>query len=214
MIQPPKKQENVKLASELAWREFAGKDLGQVVANTSAESVDGESVSLRFLKETYVIRPAEQKVTAENGEPASDRMAALILHYLTQGDGTAPTGKEVGFAQVPGASFYEGPFRARIVSRIIRTFGGDPSLLLKCGMDLGGRKAEYGDASMTFGAFPEVPVTIIVWRGDDEFPANANFVFDASIANYLSVEDVVVTCEEIVNRLSKAVSSMSGEEKK
>ncbi|NOZ21566.1 MAG: DUF3786 domain-containing protein [Planctomycetes bacterium] len=208
MPQPPKKQENIKLASELAWQDFAGRGLRQVVTNTGAEPAGDEAVSVRFLNETYAVRRTEQRVVAEDGEPASDRMAALILHYLTHGDGTPRTGREIGFAQVPGAKFYEGPFRGRIVSRIIRMFGGDPSLLLKCGMDLGGRKAKYGDAAMTFPAFPEVPVTIVVWRGDDEFPANANFVFDASIGNYLSVEDVVVVCEEIINRLSRAASSI------
>ncbi|MEW6356376.1 MAG: DUF3786 domain-containing protein [Planctomycetota bacterium] len=215
MVQPPRKQENVKLASDLARQDFAGKDLRDAAAKTGAELQGDGSLSVRFLNETYVVRCAKKReVVKENGEPAGDRMAALVLHYLTRGDGTPPTGKEIGFAQIPGAGFYEGPFRKRIVSRVSRKFGGDPSLLLKCGLDLGGRKAKYGDAAMTFDVFPRVAVAIVVWRGDNEFPANANFVFDASIANYLAVEDVVVACEEIVNRLSKAASSMSGESKK
>lgn len=213
MTGPPPKQDNVRLACELAWKGFAGKDLRRAATCAQARLGDDGQLSLTVLGETYVADRGRQKVLRPDGGAAPDRMAALILHYLTRADGTPAAGREVGFSQIPGGSFYEGPFRKRIVSRIVRRFGGDPPLLLKCGMDLGGRVVRYGDAAMAFAAFPAVPVTIVLWRGDDEFPANANFVFDASVADYLSVEDVVVTCEELVNRLCKAASLVSGEVK-
>lgn len=210
----PPKQENVKLACEIAWKTLQSSDLGLVCERTGAAPAGEGALTVRFLNETYRVDRAGQSITGPGGETVTGRMVALILHYLTQGDGMALTGKEIGFPQVPGAGFYEGPFRGRIVSRIVRRFGADPSLLLKCGMDLGGRKASYGDAAMTFDLFPYVPATLIVWRGDEEFSANANVVFDACIGNYLTVEDVVIGCEELVNRLSKAASAVSGETRK
>ena len=51
---------------------------------------------------------------------------------------------------------------------------------------------------------------MIVWRGDDEFPPNANVLFDATVANYLPIEDVVIACEEVVNRLTKAKADLLG----
>lgn len=210
----PPKQENVALACELGWKALRAMRVSDVRARTGAVADGDDVLTLRFLRETYRVGQAQERLTGPDGQAPSGRMVALILHYLTQGDGTAITGKEIGFPQIPGAQFYEGPFRGRIVSRIVRKFGSDPSLLLKCGMDLGGRRADYGDAAMTFDLFPHVPVTLIVWRGDEELSANANVVFDACIGNYLTVEDVVIGCEELLNRLSKASSVLSGETRK
>ena len=207
MVLPPAKQENIKLAVDLAWEEFRARGPGVKAAGEGP-------VCVRFLTETYRVDRKQGTILDEWGRPAPNRLATLLLHYLTRGDGAPLTRQEIGFAQIPGGGFYEGPFHARIVSRIIHKFGKDPSLLLKCGLDLGGRRADYGDAAMTFSLFPEVPVVIVVWRGDEEFPASANFVFDASIGNYLAVEDVVVACEELVNRLSKAAADLAGESKR
>ncbi len=38
--------------------------------------------------------------------------------------------------------------------------------------------------------FPFVPVKYILWEGDEEFPPSGNILFDASISNILSPEDV------------------------
>ena len=41
------------------------------------------------------------------------------------------------------------------------------------------------------------PVTIIMWRGDEEFASRGNILFDAAISDYLSTYDATVLCESI-----------------
>jgi len=53
-------------------------------------------------------------------------------------------------------------------------------------------------------ALPQVPVEIIFWANDDEFPARATFVYDASIGAGLRTEDVVVLSEALVGELIRA----------
>jgi len=51
--------------------------------------------------------------------------------------------------------------------------------------------ASMGDVSVTIQAFPKVPITFIIWRGDEEFPPNGTILFDSSIKdNLLSAEDI------------------------
>jgi len=70
-----------------------------------------------------------------------------------------------------------------------------PSRLLDAGAKMGGEKVEYGDVAVNIRAFPFVKPTLIVWGGDEEFTPSANILFDASVTDYLTTEDIVVLCE-------------------
>jgi hypothetical protein len=49
-----------------------------------------------------------------------------------------------------------------------------------------------------------VALTWILWRGDDEFPAEGTVLMDRGIQDYLPVEDSVVLCQRTAIRLSLA----------
>jgi hypothetical protein len=66
---------------------------------------------------------------------------------------------------------------------------------------LGGHKAEHGDESFVLAALPRVPMTYILWKGDEEFPAAVQLLFDKSVEGYLSLEDIVVVGEMATSRL-------------
>jgi hypothetical protein len=53
----------------------------------------------------------------------------------------------------------------------------------------------------TIKAFPRVPLTVVLWKGDEEFPAAASILFDSSITDYLPVEDIIELSETTVWRL-------------
>ena len=50
-------------------------------------------------------------------------------------------------------------------------------------------QCEFGDHSVSLLALPKVPVSLILYEGDDEFPPEANILFDKSISLILSAED-------------------------
>jgi hypothetical protein len=41
----------------------------------------------------------------------------------------------------------------------------------------------------------------VLWEGDDEFPPNAQLLFDASVGHYLSLEDIVVLGQMTTRRM-------------
>ncbi len=47
---------------------------------------------------------------------------------------------------------------------------------------------KYGDAAIQLMPLPRIPVTVILWKGDDEFPARADFLFDSSCESCLPVD--------------------------
>lgn len=56
----------------------------------------------------------------------------------------------------------------------------------------GGSLSSYGDFSCTVHAFFDVPITYVLWKGDDEFPSNINVLFDSNILDFVHQESVVI----------------------
>lgn len=51
-----------------------------------------------------------------------------------------------------------------------------------------GKKIPMGDASVEFLAFPKIPVTFILWFGDEEFPPSAQFLLDSTCTSHISTD--------------------------
>ena len=137
----------------------------------------------------------------------SPRDKILILHYFTAAECTPPTGRLITYKQLPGGMNYFPAFSQRAISPLIKRFGQTPELLISKAAKLGGDKANYGDASVTINAFSHVPITLVLWRGDEEVAPNGNILFDANISDYLSTEDVAVLSETITWKLVKDILS-------
>jgi hypothetical protein len=73
---------------------------------------------------------------------------------------------------------------------------------------LKGEPTGIGDAGFGFRVFPKVPVRVILYAGDEEFPAEANILFERSIERMLSPEDVAWMAGMLVYRLI-ALSKMT-----
>jgi len=103
---------------------------------------------------------------------------------------------------VPGGLFEYASFSREVLIPLLDRFGKKPELLVKAAANLGGSEAGYGNAAVSIKAFPNVPVVIVLWRGDEEFPPNASILFDSTVADYLSTEDMSVLCGRITEKLT------------
>jgi hypothetical protein len=72
-------------------------------------------------------------------------------------------------------------------------------------------KLEYRDYSVKFYALPLVPIYVILWSSNLEFPASASVLFDSSVSNYLSTEQIAAMGELSAFRLKRALEAMTSE---
>ena len=56
------------------------------------------------------------------------------------------------------------------------------------GRELGGEVLDHGDAAIRLYPFSRLPVTLILWTADDEFPAQLDFFFDATYDQQLPTD--------------------------
>ncbi|OIP28268.1 MAG: hypothetical protein COT13_02120 [Chloroflexi bacterium CG08_land_8_20_14_0_20_45_12] len=209
-----------ELPYKLACEKLASMNITQQCLNSGAQYVDPDKVIVEYLNQSYVITIPSMEISlrdrlrhcegqspeaishGQGGEeeiPLKDKI--LILHYLISAKGTPTSNKLISFRQLPGGASYFTAFSQRTVTPLLRRFGKEPELLIGAAEKLGGCKANYGDVAVSIKAFPKVPITTVLWRGDSEFAPRGNIMFDSTISDYLSTEDISVLCEGIVGKL-------------
>jgi len=119
------------------------------------------------------------------------------------------TRKTISFAQLPGGRAYYNAFKGRAVQQIERVFGSNPETLYKAAELLDAIKLDYGDYSVKIYALPLVPVHVVLWSADSEFPTSANILFDSSASNYLSTEQAAMLGELTSTRLKHAYEAIA-----
>ncbi len=197
-----------KLAYELAGEKLAKVDaIEQQCRNSGAryQVIDSQPVIIiEYLNRSYQVTLPDMEISLVGSEEEIPiREKILILHYLTQAKGVPLTNEVIAYKQLPGGANYFPTFYKRAIKPLIDHFGQQPQRLIDAAGKLGGYKADYGDMAVTINAFRLVPITLVLWQGDEEFSPGGNILFDATVSDYLSTEDVNVLCEIIAWKLVK-----------
>lgn len=178
-------------------------------SNSKYSEEEGKKIiKVLYLSEEYTIVLPEIDVFLENDRNEIPfREKVLILHYLAQAKGTLPSGQYITFRELPEGPVYFRTFSKRTIQPLVKYFGEDPARILDAGKDFGGTSSDLGDTSIVIPAFNRVPVTIVLWKGDEEFPPEGSVMFDSNIQDYLTTEDVTVLSEVITWNLVRKLYS-------
>ena len=182
-----------KLAYKIASQKLADTEgIERLCRNSGAEHkiIDSRPViTLDYLNQSYQISLPEVDISLAGSDeevPLKDKI--LLLHYLTQAKGTPLANKSIAYKELPDGVGYFRTFRKRAIKPLVDNFSGQPEKLLEAAKGLGGVKADYGDAAVTINAFKQVPITFVLWKGDEEFSPSAKVLFDSSACHYLPTD--------------------------
>lgn len=208
-LSPGSREQGFELSYKLAREQLAKiSGIEEQCRKSGAQYVAPNKIIIDYLNRAYRITLPDIEISVEDSKvevPLRDKI--LILHYFTLAKGTPATGMLITYKQLPGGISYFPAFSQRAITSFVNRFGKEPELLINMAAKLGGYKADRGDVSVTINAFNRVPITFVLWRGDEEFAPSGNILFDANISDYLSTEDVTVLCETIAWKLVKGIPS-------
>ena len=74
------------------------------------------------------------------------------------------------------------------LDKLAERYGNDKAGFIEKGKKLNGNLMNYGDASVELLPLPGIPVTLILWLSDDEFPARADLLFDSTCEQRLPLD--------------------------
>lgn len=116
----------------------------------------------------------------------------IWYHYLAARGPREASGSYITYKQVPGGSIYNDNFIKRAVNPMVEAFSSDLEGFLKRGEMMGGYKVPLGHMAFTLNLLPYIPLTYVIWEGDEEVPANGNILYDEHAPKWLCAEDLVV----------------------
>ena len=166
------------------------------------------TLRLALFQEDYTIEPADWTIRRrDTGDEPTEFTQALILTYLVTADGTPPSGRWIGYRDLPDGMFYAQAFRGYAELRLARELGDDGLACFRAAAAaLGGTPIEIGDAGYAFPALPRVHLGAVYWLGDEDFPSRTSILFEDTAPHYMSTDGLAVLGSHLVNALLEAVS--------
>ncbi|MFQ5996023.1 MAG: DUF3786 domain-containing protein [Dehalococcoidales bacterium] len=206
--------QNDEYGYELAYR-LAGEQLAQIddieeqCRKSGTQYLDSQkAIVIEYLNQQYLITLVNIRVSLMDKEeevPLLDKI--LLLHYFIQAKGTPISNQLISFKELPEGAGYFPTFYQRAIKPLVTYFGNEPHRLIDMARLLNGHEADYGDASVTINALSRVPLTLVLWQGDAEFPPEGSIMFDRTISDYLPTEDIIFLCQTTAWRLVKLLKS-------
>jgi hypothetical protein len=93
------------------------------------------------------------------------------------------------------------------VEKLTGVFGPDPQLLHKAGRQFNAMSRPFGDAAIELCVLPRIPLTLIVWAADQEFPARTSILFDQSATSQLPLDALFAAATLTINTIISAVNT-------
>ncbi|MBN1105628.1 MAG: DUF3786 domain-containing protein [Deltaproteobacteria bacterium] len=165
---------------------------GAEIRKESAESV---SLLVPFLNDEVSVTWDDLRFqSTRSGQEPPIQQQILLLHYLKgawASGGAVATGQWISFQEIPDGRFYMDAFQRRAKNPLVQAFGEKPERLIGIAGDAyGAVPLDQGDFSVVVKVLPLVPMALVLWRGDEEFPPEGNILFDRNISAILSAEDI------------------------
>jgi hypothetical protein len=159
-------------------------------------------VRIPYIGHTYTLTVHDDTISFDDAPgPLKIPDQVLLLHYLITASSVPVAEEWITFREVPSGSFYYAAFVKRAITPLQNCFGERPALLGDIAQVIGQVSPSPGDTALKIFALSRVPIVLSLWRGDEEFPPEANVYFDKSIPSYLSTEDIAYLSGAVVYKV-------------
>jgi len=149
--------------------------------------------------EDFLIVPMEDDLPVTSNA----KMNIYTLLWYSKPD-VQLTGDFRPFESLRNAGPFGPAFRKGINLPFAAAFSGKSGLLRATFEELGGTPLTVSDVGYRLNAFDCIPVQFYFWDCDDEFPAQANMLFDYSCTDFIHVESIVTIASEALHIITHA----------
>jgi hypothetical protein len=208
-----------EMANEGLWQQLLKLDGQKTAQRAKCRYLPNpERYIIRLLNSEYMVNLPEKKVllasrrsggSAEQASEAGFAEELCILTYLINSQDLPVADKLVTAQALPeGQFFFRGPHKLA-TEKLEEVFGQCPERLYEVAGKFGAKRREFGDASIELYVLPRVPLTIVIWRGDEEFGARVSILFDETAAAQLPLDALLAAVNLAIKALVKAAAKSS-----
>jgi hypothetical protein len=152
----------------------------------------------------YVVDCKNHKIarSGESGPLTHEYFYLFIIYYLLLPESIPHQGEWISEKDLPGGpTFFRGPHLLP-TELISSRFANDLQGFSTCCQQLGGKPLALADAAFSFRITDDIPLAVLYWTGDEDFPAEAKILYDRGIINKLPLDIVFALAVEICSRLA------------
>jgi hypothetical protein len=189
----------------LHWEDLRSRSPEQVLDRDGVRAdPDGRGYEVAFLNALYLVDPVGERIvelSPDPSRPLAEVFQILLIRYLVAENGGPISGVDVSEKDLSGGvTFFQGP-HALHVEPLVEAYGQEPEAFTARGAELGAQPVAYGDKALRFFPFPQIPVTYVLWRADDEFPASVSVLFDKSITRWFQLDMIFTVVLVLTERI-------------
>jgi hypothetical protein len=153
-------------------------------------NADMRQYSLHIWGDRYLVDLTNQKIehVLATDQPPHKYFDLLAIYYLLRTKEILLSGEWISEKDLPGGpTFFRGPHRIP-TDLISNRFDNDLEKFKTRCAHVGGTAIEMADAAFSFSITPDIPVAVLYWIGDEDFPAEVKMLYDRSITELLSLD--------------------------
>jgi hypothetical protein len=140
-------------------------------------------------------------VKSHQTNPSDFYLQLAAVNYLIGAKEFPLIGEWTAETQFPtGPMFFRGLHKMPTYE-LEQAFGRNQALFVSTSFSLGGKKVDEGDCAFEFLFFPRLPVKLILWLADEEFPARMIYLFDRSANQHFQLDGLWAVGKALANQL-------------
>jgi hypothetical protein len=164
----------------------------------------GEEFRLPFWSREVILSfPDFSGKYADSEEALNTFDLTMLAYYFDVSDGTPMADEWIAFNQIPGGMFYAQAFQGYSGDELAKVFGNDSEAFMDANENLGGRREFFGNLAYSYQVLPRVPLMVVCWLGDEDFPPSYRMLFDANAHHHLVTDAYAILGSNLTRRLIK-----------
>lgn len=194
------------MAHEGLWEQVDKLDPQETAKRTGCRHLsEPDRCFVTMLKTQYEVNLGDHRISVARDDSVAEDAGFIeqlcILAYLLGAKDVPLAEKLVKGESLPGGQFFfRGP-HSLPTGKLAKAFGDDPEGLMRASQRFDAEECEFGDGSVRVNVLPRVPLTFVIWRGDDEFEARASILFDQTAGTHLALDALLAMVNLTVKSL-------------
>lgn len=181
---------------------FRMKDPVEMSRNSGASyQADSGVITLKYFGKPVRVMFPDGEIVSDSEMELKKNDKVLIIKYLVSACGVKPRGSWVPFLQLPDGPHHHVPFVNEALNPLAEDYGENLIEFRQRLSEFDAEIIKMGDIGAVIYAFPNVPLAVCIWEGDDEFPAKANILFDITAPLNLTTAALWVLGIELSRKL-------------
>ena len=185
----------ISSGEEKAWQTLKSLDPAEVCKNAAVlyDEINSYYIVKSFCRDFHV-SPGEKVIKSRDatGEAVIKKYGYFFIHsclwHLVHAKDIPFSGRLLKPVNIKGGEIFFRGSHVLPLDNLAKRYGDNKEGFKKKGRELCAEALDYGDASCKLFPMPRIPVTLVLWLADDEFPPRADLLLDSTCEMQLPLD--------------------------